>query len=227
VFTGIIEELGTVRGIALRGDDATIEVACGFRDYVLGESIAVNGVCLSVTRSGDGWFAADASTETLAKTTLGRLAPGGRVHLERALRADARLGGHIVSGHVDGVGTLLSREPLGRALQLTIDVPPVLAPFLAPKGSVAVDGTSLTVNGARGTRFDLALVPVSQGKTLFVERPLGTPVNLEVDVLAKYVARLLGRPGVDGLSPDNPSASEGLTMDLLRRSGFTGGRGES
>jgi riboflavin synthase len=227
VFTGIIEELGSVRGIARRGDDATLEIACGFRDYVLGESIAVNGVCLSVTRSGDGWFAADASTETLAKTTLGRLAPGGRVHLERALRADARLGGHIVSGHVDGVGTLLSREPLGRALKLTIDVPPVLAPFLAPKGSVAVDGTSLTVNGARGTRFDLALVPVSQGKTLFLERPLGTPVNLEVDVLAKYVARLLGRAGVDGVDPENPEVSRGLNLDMLHRAGFAGGGGQT
>lgn len=227
MFTGIIEEIGTIRGLDRRGDDASIEIGCAFRDYVLGESIAVNGVCLSVTRSGDGWFAADASSETLAKTTLGGLAPGGRVHLERALRADARLGGHIVSGHIDGVGTLLARAPLGRALKLTIEVPPVLAPFLAPKGSVAVDGTSLTVNGARGTRFDLALVPVSQGKTLFVERPLGTPLNLEVDVLAKYVARLLGRPGVDGLSPDNPEAAGGLSLDMLRRAGFAGGRGES
>lgn len=223
MFTGIIEELGSVRALSRRGDDATIELACGYRDYVLGESIAVNGCCLSVTRSGDGFFAADASSETLAKTTLGQLQPGHRVHLERALRADARLGGHIVSGHVDGVGTLLSREPLGRALRIEIEVPPSLAPFLAPKGSVAVDGTSLTVNGARGLRFDLALVPVSQGKTLFVDKALGSPVNLEVDVLAKYVARLLGRPGVDGVPPENPGAEgEGLTLDKLRRAGFAG-----
>jgi riboflavin synthase len=221
VFTGIIEELGTVRALSRRGDDATIEIGCSYRDYVRGESIAVNGCCLSVTSSGDGYFTADASSETLAKTTLGDLAIGHRVHLERALRADARLGGHIVSGHVDGVGELLSRESLGRALKLEIEVPAKLAPFLAPKGSVAVDGTSLTVNGAKGTRFDLALVPVSQGKTLFVDRPLGSAVNVEVDVLAKYVARLLGRPGVDGVPPENPEA-EGLTLDQLRRAGFAG-----
>lgn len=221
MFTGIIEEIGIVRSIRIAGSDATLEVQCAFRDYVLGESIAVNGCCLSVTRSGRDFFEADASTETLKKTTLGTLTAGSKVHLERALVATARLGGHIVSGHVDGVGTLVGKEPLGRAVRIEVEVPANLAPFLAPKGSVAVDGTSLTVNGAVGRRFDLALVPVSQGKTLFVDRPLGSPVNLEVDVLAKYVARLLGRPGVDGLSPSNPEPHEGeLTLEKLRRAGL-------
>lgn len=223
MFTGIIEELGTVTEIARRGDDATLAVRCGYRDYVLGESIAVNGCCLSVTRWTSDVFFADASSETLAKTTLGELSVGSPVHLERALRADARLGGHIVSGHVDGVGKLLSRAPAGRALRIEVEVPARLAPFLAPKGSVAVDGTSLTVNGASGTRFDLMLVPVSQDKTLLATKALGSAVNLEVDVLAKYVARLLGRPGIDGVPPQNPEAEhDGLTLDKLRRAGFAG-----
>jgi len=220
MFTGIIDELGTLTKLEISGSDATLQVRCGYRDFVRGESIAVNGCCLSVTESGVDWFAADASTETLAKTTLGSLKLGDRVHLERALRAHDRLGGHIVSGHVDGVGTLLDRRPLGRSIELTIEVPDALAPFLAPKGSVAVDGVSLTVNGTVGRRFDLALVPVSQGKTLLAERPLGSTVNLEVDVLAKYVARLLGRPGVDGASPENPEAGGALTLDALRRAGM-------
>lgn len=220
MFTGIIDELGTLTKLHVSGGDATLEVRCGYRDFVLGESIAVNGCCLSVTASGTDSFAADASTETLRKTALGTLKVGDRVHLERALRAHDRLGGHIVSGHVDGVGKLVERTPLGRALKLTVEVPSILAPFLAPKGSVAVDGVSLTVNGAVANRFDLALVPVSQGKTLLTERPLGSAVNLEVDVLAKYVARLLGRPGVDGASPENPEANGPLTLDALRRAGM-------
>lgn len=220
MFTGIIDELGTLTKLTISGSDATLEVRCGYRDFVRGESIAVDGCCLSVTESGADWFAADASTETLQKTTLGKRKVGDRLHLERALRAHDRLGGHIVSGHVDGVGKLLDRSPLGRALKVTVEVPDALAPFLAPKGSVAVDGVSLTVNGAVGNRFDLALVPVSQGKTLLVERPLGSPVNLEVDVLAKYVARLLGRPGVDGAPPENPDGGGTLTLDALRRAGM-------
>jgi riboflavin synthase len=220
MFTGIIDELGTLTKLHVSGTDATLEVRCGYRDFVLGESIAVNGCCLSVTASGTDWFAADASTETLNKTTLGTLKVGDRVHLERALRAHDRLGGHIVSGHVDGVGKLVDRAPLGRALKVTVEVPNILAPFLAPKGSVAVDGVSLTVNGAVANRFDLALVPVSQGKTLLAERPLGSAVNLEVDVLAKYVARLLGRPGVDGAQPENPETAGVLTLDALRRAGM-------
>lgn len=221
MFTGIIEQIGTLRTLRIAGSEATLEVQCTYQDYVLGESIAVNGCCLSVTKSGSDFFEADASIETLKKTNLGTLAPGSKVHLERALVATARLGGHIVSGHVDGVGVLVGRSPLGRAIRIEVEVPANLAPFLAPKGSIAVDGTSLTVNGAVGRRFDLALVPVSQGKTLFIDKPLGSTVNLEVDVLAKYVARLLGKPGVDGVAPENPEPYEGeLTLEKLRRAGL-------
>ncbi|GAB4213048.1 MAG: riboflavin synthase [Sandaracinaceae bacterium] len=219
MFTGLVEELGTLARLTRKGPDAELEVRCGFRDYVLGESIAVNGVCLSVTRWGEGWFTVDASAETLAKTSLSEVGVGGRVHLERALAYGARVGGHLVTGHVDGVGRVVSREPLGEAVKMTFEVPPSLAPFLAPKGSVAVDGTSLTVNGASGTRFDVVLVPITQGKTLLVDKQPGAKVNLEVDVLAKYVARLLGRPGVDGVAPGHGSDG-GVTLELLREQGY-------
>jgi riboflavin synthase len=220
MFTGLVEELGTLARLTRKGPDAELEVRCGFRDYVLGESIAVNGVCLSVTRWGEGWFVVDASAETLAKTSLSEVGVGGRVHLERALSYGARVGGHLVTGHVDGVGRVVSREPLGAAVRMTFDVPPELAPFLAPKGSVAVDGTSLTVNGAAGARFDVVLVPITQGKTLLADKLPGAKVNLEVDVLAKYVARLLGRPGVDGVAPGGGEGGGGVTLELLREQGY-------
>jgi riboflavin synthase len=218
MFTGLVEELGTLARLTRKGPDAELEVRCGFRDYVLGESIAVNGVCLSVTRWAEGWFAVDASAETLAKTSLSEVGVGGRVHLERALSYGARVGGHLVTGHVDGVGKVVSREPLGEAVTMTFEVPPALAPFLAPKGSIAVDGTSLTVNGASGMRFDVVLVPITQGKTLLLDKQPGAKVNLEVDVLAKYVARLLGRPGVDGVAPGEGTG--GVTLELLRKQGY-------
>lgn len=218
MFTGLIEELGTLARLTRRGVDAEIEIRCALRDYVLGESIAVNGVCLSVTRWTDGSFCADASAETLAKTSLSEVELGGRVHLERALAYGSRVGGHLVTGHVDGVGRVVAREPLGDAVKMVFEVPEALAPFLAPKGSVAVDGTSLTVNGASGTRFDVVLVPITQGKTLLADKRPGAKVNLEVDVLAKYVARLLGRPGVDGLAADASAA--GITEELLSKHGY-------
>jgi riboflavin synthase len=167
-----------------------------------------------VTRDlGDG-FEAHASTETLAKTTLGGLRKGSRVHLERALAMGDRLGGHIVTGHVDGVGTLVERRPVGDNLEVTFEVPETLAPFLAPKGSITVDGVSLTVNRVRGTRFDVMLVPFTQKETKLGQIPVHGRVNLEVDVLAKYVARLLGKKGVDG------EDDGGVTLDLLKRHGY-------
>ena len=198
MFTGIIEEIGIVRSIRIAGSDATLEVQCAFRDYVLGESIAVNGCCLSVTRSGRDFFEADASTETLRKTTLGTLTSGSKVHLERALVATARLGGHIVSGHVDGVGTLVGKEPLGRAVRIEVEVPANLAPFLAPKGSVAIDGISLTVNEVEdrpdgSARFGINVIPHTWDATTLGRTSAGRRVNMEVDALARYVARILGK----------------------------------
>lgn len=211
MFTGLIEAIGAVSEVERGALGARLRVECPWADLREGESIAVDGVCLSVAERVPGGFLCDASAETLGRTTLGAVRAGARVHLERALRAGDRLGGHLVSGHVDGVGTIASRAPIGEARRLEFEVPAALAPFLAPKASIAVDGVSLTVNGARGTRFDVVLVPITLAKTLLGSKPIGAPVNLEVDVLAKYVARLLGRPGVDGVPPGDPG--DGATQD--------------
>jgi len=197
MFTGLIEQVGTVERLE-RGDDGlSIHIACALDPFALGESIAVNGTCLTVKSFVEGQFEADASLETLDKTTLGDLREGDRVHLERALSLGDRLGGHLVTGHVDGVGTLIARASEGGYLRTSFEVPKRLAPFLAPKGSITVDGVSLTVNTVSGVRFDVMLVPYTLDETTFAEMTNGTRVNLEVDILAKYVASLMGKPGVD------------------------------
>lgn len=214
MFTGLVQAVGTVRDTRPASGGVVLAIEAPFESLVLGESIATDGTCLTVTRDlGDG-FEAHASTETLAKTTLGGLRKGSRVHLERALAMGDRLGGHIVTGHVDGVGTLVERRPVGDNLEVTFEVPETLAPFLAPKGSITVDGVSLTVNRVRGTRFDVMLVPFTQKETKLGQIPVHGRVNLEVDVLAKYVARLLGKKGVDG------EDDGGVTLDLLERHGY-------
>lgn len=221
MFTGIVDHIGSVQAIRVSGSDAVLRVVSQFRDYVLGESIAVNGTCLTVAEIHADGFTAHASNETLQKTTLGELKAGARLHLERALKVGDAIGGHIVTGHVDGVGTVVAHETLGESLKVTFEVPNVLASLVAPKGSVAVDGTSLTVNHASGVRFDVVLVPFTRTHTLLDQRVVGSRVNIEVDVLAKHVARLLGKPGVDGADPANPGATEGgLTLDLLARQGY-------
>lgn len=218
MFTGLVERIGRVESLTPTAKGARIDVRCDFGPLVLGESIATHGVCLTVVTDTGRGFVAEASAETLAKTVLGELRSGARVHLERALAAGARLGGHLVSGHVDGVGTLVRRDDDGDCARLTVEVPPSLAPFLAPKGSITINGTSLTVNGARANQFDVMLVPFTRKETTFDELAPGARVNLEVDILAKYVARLLGRPGVDGVDPGS-----GVTLDFLRRHGYLTG----
>lgn len=224
MFTGLVEAVGVVREVQRSAVGAVFRVEHPWRDLVLGESIAVNGVCLSVTSMPDGAFTCDASAETLTKTTLGAIMRGTEVHLERAMRAGDRMGGHVVSGHVDGVGRVAAKTPLGDALKVDFEVPEVLARFLAPKGSITVDGISLTINGATGTRFDVVLVPITREHTRLDRKAIGEAVNLEVDVLAKYVARLLGQPGVDGAAPQNPEhgapGATGVDLDLLRRAGY-------
>lgn len=197
MFTGLIEQVGTIEALERRDDGLSIRIGCALHPYELGESIAVNGTCLTVKSFSESHFDADASLETLDKTNLGALNTGRRVHLERALALGDRLGGHLVSGHIDGVGVLVERATEGEYLRATFEVPPRLAPFLAPKGSISVDGVSLTVNGVRGARFDVMLVPYTLDETTFGDMAKGTAVNLEVDILAKYVASLLGKPGVD------------------------------
>jgi riboflavin synthase len=197
MFTGLIEQVGTIDHLERRDDGLSIRIACALHPYELGESIAVNGTCLTVKSFSEGHFDADASSETLNKTNFGDLNEGDRVHLERALALGDRLGGHLVSGHVDGVGTLVSRAPEGDYVRASFEVPRRLAPFLAPKGSITVNGVSLTVNAVTGTRFDVMLVPYTLGETTFGEMANGARINLEVDILAKYVASLMGKPGVD------------------------------
>ena len=201
MFTGLIEQVGTIEALDRGKDGLSVRIACALNPYTLGESIAVNGTCLTVKSFSEAHFDADASPETLDKTNLGDLSTGDRVHLERAMALGDRLGGHLVTGHVDGVGTLVGRETEGDYLRVTFEVPKPLAPFLAPKGSITVNGVSLTVNAVAGRCFDVMLVPYTLDETTFGRMLSGARVNLEVDILAKYVASLLGKPGVD--APDD------------------------
>lgn len=191
MFTGIIQALGQVHARRPAVAGATLELGCTFTSLELGESIAVNGVCLTVTTIRERGFTADVSAESLARTTLGDLASGDPVNLERALRVSDRLGGHIVAGHVDGVGTLRSREAVGSAERVRFNAPWEVLRFVAEKGSIAIDGVSLTVNGVDGAGFDVMLVPFTLGATTLATKRAGARVNLEADVLARYVARAL------------------------------------
>jgi len=192
MFTGIITDLGKVLDISGEGDVRfTIGTAFEMDSVPLGASIANNGVCLTVIDKGPGWFAVQASAETLSATTLGGWTPGSPVNLERAMRIGDELGGHIVSGHVDGVAKVVSIRPENESLRYTFEVPEALKRFVAPKGSVALDGVSLTVNEVEGNRFGVNIIPHTRSATTFGSYVEGTLVNMEIDMLARYVARLL------------------------------------
>lgn len=194
MFTGIITDLGSVRGIAKDGDTRfEIQTHYDMATVDIGASIACSGVCLTVIETGPDWFAVQASAETLSKSTLGTWTVGSRLNLERALKVGDELGGHIVSGHVDGVGHVVSVRDEGESKRFTFRVPEALKAFMAPKGSVSVDGVSLTVNEVEGDTFGVNIIPHTQQVTLFGGYVAGTPVNLEIDMLARYVARLLER----------------------------------
>lgn len=211
MFTGLVEEVGVVRRRSKAGASARLVVATSLGPLTLGESIAVSGVCLTVDRIAGGahpGFEADMSAETLARTTLGALSPGDGVHLERATPAGGRLGGHVVLGHVDGFGAVASRKAVGDSVRLAIRAPAELARYLAPKGSIAIDGVSLTLNtlsdAASGTTFDVMLVPHTLRHTRLGALSAGARVNLEVDVLARYVARQLELGGAAAASSGGP-----------------------
>ena len=197
VFTGIVEELGEVVGIDVAGDSARIRVRGPLvtGDAARGDSIAINGVCLTVTGTQDGEFSADVMGETLEHSSLGALSPGAAVNLERPMRPDGRLGGHIVQGHVDGTGTIVARQAAGDWETVRISIPAALARYVVLKGSVAVDGISLTVSGlgddAGGSWFEVSLIPETLARTTLGRRQAGEVVNIEVDMIAKYVERLL------------------------------------
>lgn len=212
MFTGLVEAKGTVAARAPRGPGARLSIACGLGPLELGESISVDGVCLTVDSFDGSRFEVDASAETLARTTLGGLRVGGEVNLERALALGARLGGHIVTGHVDGVGALVGKRAIGDAVAMTFELPAELARFVAEKGSITVGGVSLTVNAVSGARFDVTIIPRTLRDTTLGALEVGGKVNLEVDVLARYVARLMGADGAKD--------SDAAWMDRLRRAGF-------
>ena len=188
MFTGIVETIGTAASVS----DARIRIVSDLKDLVVGESISVNGVCLTVTEPEAGAFTADISEETARRTSLGALMPGTQVNLERAMRADGRFGGHIVQGHVDGVGNVAELEELEGSSEMWFRIPVELERYLVSKGSVTVEGVSLTVASLEHGRFSVALIPHTLISTTFGTKLPGEPVNIEVDILAKYVERLLG-----------------------------------
>jgi riboflavin synthase len=192
MFTGIITDLGKVKSIAF-GPTTRLEIATAYDTggIVLGASIACNGCCLSVVEKGPGWLAFEASRETLDKTTMGDWEVGHPVNLERALKLGDELGGHLVSGHVDGVGRLLSIRPDGGSLRMAIEAPAEMARMIAPKGSIVLDGISLTVNEVGNASFGVNIIPITQTATNLGQAREGDRVNLEIDLIARYVARLL------------------------------------
>jgi riboflavin synthase len=194
MFTGIVEELGSVVGVADLGDAArlTVRGPLVIGDARHGDSIAVNGVCLTVVDVADGAFTADVMKETLDRSSLGRLAPGDAVNLERAATLSTRLGGHLVQGHVDGVGEILFRQAGAQWEIVTVSLPAALARYVVEKGSVTVDGVSLTVSAVSDRDFAVSLIPTTLARTTLGAKGVGDPVNLEVDVVAKYVERLMG-----------------------------------
>lgn len=195
MFTGIIEGVGRLARSEIRGGDARLTIEVGnlpFADARLGESVSVNGVCLTVVAFDANSFEADASNETLALTTLGNLSVGALLNLERAMRPTDRLGGHLVSGHIDGVGKVLDIAQDARAQRWRFAAPPALLRYIAKKGSICVDGVSLTVNEVDAAGFEVALIPHTVSNTAFAQTSVGHAVNLEIDLVARYVERLLG-----------------------------------
>lgn len=214
MFTGLIEDLGTLRELRTGADQARLTVATKIplAQLTLGESIAVNGVCLTVTGFAEGCFSADVSPETLSCTSLGRLAPGAKVNLERALQLSGRLGGHLVTGHVDGLARIVERRRDGNAWRFRLQTEAAVAAFLVAKGSVTLDGISLTVNEVTKDSFTVAVIPHTLAQTTLQERAVGDAVNVETDLIGKYVARFL--------SAGTPGKPAGVTFDLLAKHGF-------
>ena len=218
MFTGIIEAVGTIAAMTPKGGDMTLQIRTGeldLADVQLGDSIATNGVCLTVVSlPGDG-FTADVSGETLSLTSLGNLSVGSKVNLEKALTPTTRLGGHLVSGHVDGLGKVVRLSPDARSTRIDVEAPRELARYIAHKGSITIDGISLTVNSVDGAVFSLNIVPHTQNWTNIGDWQPGTQVNLEVDIIARYLERLLlGDKAADS------GSGEGISMAFLAEHGY-------
>ncbi len=216
MFTGIVEAVGKLAAITPKGEDITVTVETGtldMSDVKLGDSIATNGVCLTVVDFGSHYYSADLSLETLKKTGFAEYQVGDKVNLEKAMLPTTRLGGHIVSGHVDGVGEIVERNSVGRAIEFWVAMPAEISKYVAEKGSITVDGISLTVNDLRKNAFKLTIVPHTSEETTIDQFKVGRKVNLEVDVLARYMERLL-----QGQQEDK--AESRITMDFLQQNGF-------
>ena len=209
MFTGIIEELGTVERVG--AGRITVRAQRVLEGTRLGDSIAVNGVCLTVTHLTGADFTADVMPETRRRSSLGQLRPGSRVNLERAMAADGRFGGHIVSGHIDGMGQILALRDEGNAVWITIAAPPELLRGIVEKGSVAIDGVSLTVAAVTDQDFSVSIIPHTGGQTTLLHRRPGEQVNLETDIIGKYVSRLL--------APER-APKGGITREFLTQYGF-------
>jgi riboflavin synthase len=216
MFTGIVEAVGTLTAITPKGEDITISVDAGkldMSDVKLGDSIATNGVCLTVVEFNSHSYSADLSLETLKKSGFADYKVGDKVNLEKAMLPTTRFGGHIVSGHVDGVGEIVERNPVGRAIEFWVAIPAELSKYVAEKGSITVDGISLTVNDLRKNAFKLTIVPHTTQETTIDHFQVGRKVNLEVDVLARYLERLL-----NGGRDEQPESR--ITMEFLQQNGF-------
>ncbi len=216
MFTGIVEAVGTLTAITPKGEDITISVDAGkldMGDVKLGDSIATNGVCLTVVEFNSHSYSADLSLETLKKSGFANYKVGDKVNLEKAMLPTTRFGGHIVSGHVDGVGEIVERNPVGRAIELWVAMPAELSKYVAEKGSITVDGISLTVNDLRKNAFKLTIVPHTTQETTIDYFQVGRKVNLEVDVMARYLERLL-----NGGRDEQPESR--ITMEFLQQNGF-------
>jgi riboflavin synthase len=216
MFTGIILAIGNIANIQPRGGDCRLTIHTGklpLTDAALGDSIAVNGVCLTAIELGKDYFCADTSTETLSRTTLNHAQVGTAVNLELALTPTTRLGGHIVSGHVDGIGTVVEKKSDARSIRFKFKAPDNLAKYIAEKGSICINGISLTVNNVDGAFFTVNIVPHTLKETTLGEAEVGTNVNLEVDLLARYLERLMK----GDMAAQSCSA---VTLELLQQSGF-------
>ena len=222
MFTGIIQAVGTVQTLQEKGGDIAISIATGklpMGHVKLGDSIAVNGVCLTAVKLTDNSFVADVSKETLSLTSLGNLNSGSQVNLERALTLQDHLGGHLVSGHVDGLGVVESRRNDGRSEWFQIRAPKALAKYIAAKGSITIDGVSLTVNRVDGCCFEINIVPHTLQETIIGHYQAGSAINLEVDQVARYLERLLlGDKAAIG--SQDASTSSGITEEFLNQNGY-------
>ena len=216
MFTGMVEELGTIRAIRRGASSAVLSIGAGtiLDDLKVGDSVAVNGVCLTATQVDGGGFTADVMHETLDRSSLAGLAPGDKVNLERAMAAGGRFGGHIVSGHIDATGTITDRRRDDNAVWYTVSAPAALLRYVVEKGSIAIDGISLTVAAVEADRFSVSVIPHTAAVTVLGGKRPGDPVNLEADLIGKYVEKLL-RP-----AQAPPARRSALSLEFLAEHGF-------